>query len=313
MSPMTSKATKTLERFAISFSGCGALINYHIGAGFCLAAQSDLFSRAERIAGCSGGALFAVLTQIDIALWPEIIRSSFEELHRQREKYFGSLRIDFNEYVNAFFAPLPADIHRTCSDRTFIATTRVVDFAPVVTSQFESREHLLEVLKASCFLPYLSGIVPPKIKDKMHIDGVFSKNIVEFDDIETIKISPISCQAFQISPESPAKPFFHLKMSAMSVPIEPLSLLNLSQAMTQPRMKDCKRQFEAGQLDALAYLRHNDLLTAETPSERFKGVLDEIYALFYQYSTLDLEHCLFEPNQYINQLQGFFEAMVRKE
>ncbi|EPB65018.1 hypothetical protein ANCCEY_15919, partial [Ancylostoma ceylanicum] len=84
------------------------------------------------------------------------------------------------------------------------------------TSQLreESREHLLQCLMASCYIPMYSmgyGAEPPHIDGDACIDGGYTNNLPDFDDIRTITISPFSGHA-EISPRDEAN-FFDWKMT----------------------------------------------------------------------------------------------------
>jgi patatin-like phospholipase domain-containing protein 2 len=86
---------------------------------------------------------------------------------------------------------LPADIHIRCNDRLHVSLTRVADRTNLIVSQFESREQLIDTLLASCFIPLLSGWLPPRLDGQLVFDGGYSDN-VPVVQANTITVSPFS-------------------------------------------------------------------------------------------------------------------------
>ena len=45
-----------------------------------------------------------------------------------------------------------------------MSLTKVYDGKNMVVNQFDTREELIDVILASCFIPIFSGIVPPRYR-----------------------------------------------------------------------------------------------------------------------------------------------------
>ncbi|KAH7969159.1 hypothetical protein HPB52_015188 [Rhipicephalus sanguineus] len=113
---------------------------------------------------------------------------------RARQRALGPLHpgFDINGIIHDGLCKLlPENAHKMCSGRLHVSLTRVSDGKNVLLSQFESREHLVEALKCSCFIPFYSGLRPPKINGVAYMDGGFSDNQPSLDE-NTVTVSPFA-------------------------------------------------------------------------------------------------------------------------
>ena len=94
-------------------------------------------------------------------------------------------------HISGLDKVLPADIHIRATDRLHVSLTKVADRQNLIVSQFESREHLINTLLASCFIPLLSGWLPPRLNGQLVFDGGYSDN-VPVVQANTITVSPFS-------------------------------------------------------------------------------------------------------------------------
>ena len=62
----------------------------------------------------------------------------------------------------------------------------------VLVSEFDSRDHLLECLVASCLVPGWAGYKSRIINGKKYIDGGFTVNLPNLYPNETVRIQPFS-------------------------------------------------------------------------------------------------------------------------
>jgi len=281
------------------------MVPYHLGVAFILKSRSSMFEDAQKIGASSGGALIALLSMIELQQWPSFCNLLFSELIVQRKSYFSPARINLQSYVTKFFDLLPPNIHQLANDRLFISTTKFPKFTNAIYSHFESREELKDVVLATCFLPYASGIMPPKIKGKKHIDGLFSKNFIEFDDCETVIITPHPCNNASIKPTQKLNPYFSIDIGNMNLPVEPSNMLQVLRCFTQPRLVDCRSYFEQGMVDTLTYLTENGHIEAQKPHSN--QILETIYEIVENFATMDTKNCI-EPTSIINTLQMFLGA-----
>ena len=63
-----------------------------------------------------------------------------------------------------FFRILPVDAHTICSNRLHISLTKWKDNSNWLVNKFDTREDLIQALICSSFVPFYSGIMPPKYK-----------------------------------------------------------------------------------------------------------------------------------------------------
>ena len=94
---------------------------------------------------------------------------------------------------------LPDDIHLRASERLYISVTRIADRTNLLVSQFPTKHELLEALRASSFVPGMSGYMPPRFRGALCFDGGYSDNLPVFDPT-TITVSPLAGSA-SICPE----------------------------------------------------------------------------------------------------------------
>ncbi|KAJ1355414.1 hypothetical protein KIN20_012808 [Parelaphostrongylus tenuis] len=174
---------KTVSQFCISLSGCGFLGTYHFGAMDCLMKNGQhVISRLARVSGASAGSLVGslLLLQPDkLGLGLRVMFDLGEELTKLR---FGALTPGYclNDKLLKDISP--------AQGRLFISVTRRADGTNKLISQYSSREELLRCLMASCYIPlYSRGYgKPPVIDGDACIDGGYTNNLPDFDDMRTI-------------------------------------------------------------------------------------------------------------------------------
>lgn len=105
---------------------------------------------------------------------------------------------------------LPEDAHIRVNGKLHISLTRVYDGKNVIVSQFDSREDLLQALLASAFIPFFSGLIPPKFHGVRYMDGGFSDNLPTLDE-NTITVSPF-CGESDICPRDDSSQLFHVSL-----------------------------------------------------------------------------------------------------
>uniref|UniRef100_A0A0K0CSU4 PNPLA domain-containing protein n=1 Tax=Angiostrongylus cantonensis TaxID=6313 RepID=A0A0K0CSU4_ANGCA len=164
---------------------------------------------------------------------------------------------------------LPQDIS-PAQGRLFISVTKREERTNRLISQFSSRDDLLKCLMASCFIPLYSmgyGAEPPIIDDQACIDGGYTNNLPDFDDIRTITVSPFSGNA-EISPAD-ARNFFDWKMTVCNQTMN-VNLKNIvrgAQALFPPSRIVLQNYYDMGYKDTLRFLIKHDIVQRPTGTE----------------------------------------------
>ena len=160
-------------QLSFSLSGSGWLMPFHLGV---MQSFKDrkLINDKTIVAGSSGGSLMALLAigglPADVAMDTLISLSKNKEFKR-----------DMGTGLKNHVRPLlPIDVLEKCNGRLHVTTTRVwppkdVKLDVTIVSHFNSTEHLLDCVAASCFIPYYTGnsltTTIAEYPGEHHIDG----------------------------------------------------------------------------------------------------------------------------------------------
>jgi len=177
----------------ISFSGCGFIGLYHVGSAACIQTFAP-FLLQHKIAGASAGAMAAAALIGNVPL-TEMTRNVLDVVTRAQEKILGPLNPAFNlnnMLKEGLERVLPDDIHSVANHRLHISLTRASDRSNIIVSEYESKEDLINVILASSFIPFVSGLSIPRYKGELVVDGCYSDNVPKFNGGNTITISPFS-------------------------------------------------------------------------------------------------------------------------
>jgi len=138
---------------SFAMSGCGWLIPFYIGV---IKAMKDrgVMNEFSTYGGTSSGSLGSLIACCDVK--PEDAMRSVLELTTN-----AAFNRDKNTGLKAVLEPLIDDhSFRACQSRMFITMTKVwpnPNGVVTVVSEFDSKQHLLEVVAASCFIPLYSA------------------------------------------------------------------------------------------------------------------------------------------------------------
>ncbi|GFN93919.1 enzymatic polyprotein [Plakobranchus ocellatus] len=139
---------------SFSFSGCGFLGVYHIGVAACLREHTDVVSRREiRFAGASAGALVATTLLCDID-FGEMTRMFLEIAKIVRDKEPVDLAVMLRDVMYHY---LPDDAHKRLSNRLYISMTILQGLECGLVTDFQSKEHLIDVLNTAVVMMLLKG------------------------------------------------------------------------------------------------------------------------------------------------------------
>ncbi|XP_020810067.1 patatin-like phospholipase domain-containing protein 3 [Drosophila serrata] len=252
---------KIKTRRSLSFAGCGFLGIYHVGVAVCLRQHAPQLL-LERIAGASAGALAACCLICDLPL--EGMAGDFLRVVQETRRHsLGAFSPWFNLpecLLEGMHRRLPPDAHQRVNGRLHISLTRVSDRQNVVMSEFSSREELLQALMCSCFIPGLSGLMPPQIRGVRYMDGALSNNLPLLDE-HTVTVSPF-CGESDICPRDQSPHLLQLHINWANNKIR-LSRRNLRRivGILLPGRSDFVANFcQQGYDDALHFLHRNSLL-----------------------------------------------------
>ena len=146
---------------AFSFSGCGLLAGYHLGAWSAISQHGGHAFRRAPLIGCSGGALVAgtiasgVSTKFAAGAMQNIVDGVLQAGGIFRTDLLSLVRSALNEV-------LPDDAHSRCSGRLMVCVTDASGLPwslpePVLHAEWRSRPALLDSLLASSYIPLVTA------------------------------------------------------------------------------------------------------------------------------------------------------------
>ncbi|CAH1966928.1 unnamed protein product [Acanthoscelides obtectus] len=243
----------------LSFAGCGFLGIYHVGVACCFRKYAPHLL-LNRISGASAGAIAACSLICDLPvgdMTSDVLRVCAEA----RKRSLGAFSPSFNinrlllENLEKF---LPDDAHIRCSGKLHVSLTRVHDGKNVVISNFDSREELIQCLLASAFIPFFSGLIPPKFRGVRYMDGGYSDNLPTLDE-NTITVSPF-CGESDICPRDDSSQLFHINIANTSIELSKHNIYRIVRILFPPKPEVLSNMCKQGFDDALRFLHRNNLI-----------------------------------------------------
>ena len=273
----------------ISFAGCGFIGIYHVGVSACLSAYAPHLLQ-HRILGSSAGTFHlvqpvshenitaqaasnsivlsfsgalagaALLGEVPLEL---MAKNVLEVAAQSSQHSLGAFSPRFslaNILMDGLERLLPDDIHIRASGRLFVSMTKISDRSNQLVSSFVSKQDLLEALRASSFVPFMSGWLPPRFRGNLVFDGGYSDNLPVFDDF-TITVSPFSGDA-SICPPDDAQigSLLNLRIphgpnnSSNSFSLSKENSMKLINAVVPPGVEGMEKLCSQGFQDAMRFL-----------------------------------------------------------
>ncbi|XP_013772278.1 patatin-like phospholipase domain-containing protein 2 [Limulus polyphemus] len=244
----------------LSFAGCGFLGIYHVGVASCFREYAP-HVLVEKIAGASAGALTACCLICEVPLG-ESTTDVLKIAVKARSRVLGPFHpgFDINTILyDGLVKILPSNAHLRCSGRLHISVTRVSDGENVLLTQFDSRKDLIQALLCSCFVPFYSGLLPPKFHGVAYMDGCFSNNLPILDE-NTVTVSPF-CGESDICPQDSSFNIMQISLANTSIAISPSNLYRFTTVLFPPHPEILSKMCQQGFDDTLKFLQRHNLIS----------------------------------------------------
>lgn len=111
----------------------------------------------------------------------------------------------------------------------------------------------------SCFIPFWSGVFPPKFHGVAYIDGGFTDNLLVLDE-NTVTISPFTGES-DICPQDPYDPVIQVSVVNQSFALTPSNIYRLTRALFPPHPEVMAKLCKMGFDDALRFLQRNKVIS----------------------------------------------------
>jgi hypothetical protein len=173
---ITSATAINQKLLGVSFSPAGLLTPYHLGASFALK-RLGLISQSTSVSGASGGALAAVTTALNIGHIEGLDGCEYIAERCRAEGTRYTLKVALNKVLEDL---IPVDSHTSLNNRDAKCSLAYTEVYPKqyghIIDSFTSKEDLIEVLRASCNIPfYFNGNWPcVKVRGTAGVDGFFA-------------------------------------------------------------------------------------------------------------------------------------------
>ncbi|XP_008309717.1 patatin-like phospholipase domain-containing protein 2 [Cynoglossus semilaevis] len=253
------------QEWNISFAGCGFRSIYHIGAMSCVQERAPrLIQGASKICGASSGCLVAVALTVGIPV-EQFCADVLKMAGEARSHRLGVFHPTFSllrRVHDSLLERLPEDAHLKASGKLCVSLTRVADGKNVLVSEFDSRDELIQVLTCSCFFPVYCGFTPPSYRGVLYMDGALSNNMPLFEQRNTITVAPFSGES-DICPREGTFNFFEVHYGNVSIQVNTGNVHRICTSFLPTTLQKLAEICRNGYMDALRFLRENDLLGTE--------------------------------------------------
>jgi hypothetical protein len=258
------------KTFDIVVGGGGFKGFYNIGA-FEIIKQMIVNSQIKirYWTGVSSGAYVCVFTILGIQM--NIIKNMYR--FAKKNKFRHDINNILSKICNLIF---PSNAHELCNGklRILVSEFTIKGLIPVIIDKFESKEHLIKILQATSFIPFLTtndfhGI---KINGKKYFDGAFTNNtpIIYKNDLPQLVFTTSAVKnseyldAFKITDFNPdnliLKGMNDIKEFILNLESNNKNLLNYPIKWIPSKTKKINNQFIHKKLDTATHLILNILI-----------------------------------------------------
>ncbi|XP_015988085.2 patatin-like phospholipase domain-containing protein 4 isoform X1 [Rousettus aegyptiacus] len=245
----------------LSFSACGFLGIYHLGAASALRRHGrKLLEDVEAFAGASGGSLVASVLLTAPEKIEECKEFVFAFAEETRSQVFGAVTpgYDFMARLRREVeSVLPPDAHEQAHSRLHVSVSNTKTRENVLVSSFSSREDLIQVLLASSFVPLFAGLKPVQHRGQRWVDGGLTDSLPILPVGRTVTVSPFSGRS-DISPQDKGQLNLRLTVANQDLTLSMANLVRLRQALFPPRKTGLESLHRRGFQDAVRFLRQED-------------------------------------------------------
>lgn len=159
--PTAAAASASSAPSCISFTGCSWLLFYHLGVMRAIVHSFPPASLSRlHFAGASCGSLVAAAMACNVAM-QDMLELANALARVALARHWGPV-LGMSHMVNTGLQKLlPDDAHVLCSNRLHVSLTSIsVPPTNVIVSSFTSKQDLIHVLLASCYIPLYYEKVP---------------------------------------------------------------------------------------------------------------------------------------------------------
>uniref|UniRef100_UPI00398E31D7 patatin-like phospholipase domain-containing protein 4 isoform X2 n=1 Tax=Pristiophorus japonicus TaxID=55135 RepID=UPI00398E31D7 len=221
----------------LTFSACGFLGIYHLGAAVALNRHgSKLLGTIKNYAGASGGALVAAV----LLSHPEKLEQCKEFTYRfaadVRKQRLGALTpgYDFMKQLReGMESILSADAHKKAHERLYVSITNVKTLKNCLISSFPTREDLIT----------------------SWIDGGLTNRLPILSIGQTMTVSPFSGK-LDICPQDKFQSNLYITIAKQEFILSVANMVRLNQALFPPGREKMESLYHAGFNDAVRFLRN---------------------------------------------------------
>ncbi|KAM4795128.1 patatin-like phospholipase domain-containing protein 4 [Rhinophrynus dorsalis] len=247
-----------MNHLNLSFSACGFLGIYHLGAASALLKHGpSMLNSVKVFAGASAGSLVAAV----LLTAPDKMKESKDFIYtfskEVRKKSLGAVtpRYDFMKRLRGGIESiLPLKAHEIAENRLFISITNAKTRENCLVSNFASREELIKVLLASSFVPVYAGLQAVEYKGQKWYDGGFTDSLPILPTGRTITVSPFIGQQ-DICPRDKGNLDIYIKFANQHILLSAANLKRLNQALFPPSQEKMESIFQDGFKDAMNFLQ----------------------------------------------------------
>ncbi|KAM5179551.1 patatin-like phospholipase domain-containing protein 4 isoform 1-T2 [Mantella aurantiaca] len=246
-----------MNHLNVSFAACGFLGIYHLGAASALLKHGQkMLDNVNFFAGASAGSLVAAV----LLTAPDKLEESKNFIYQfsedVRKQTFGALtpRYDFMNYLREGIETiLPVKAHDAAQNRLYVSVTNTKSRENCLFSSFASREELVKILLASCFVPVYAGVNAVEHKGEKWFDGGFSDSLPILPTGRTVTVSPFSGRQ-DICPKDKERMEMFFKIANQDILLSAENFRRLSKALFPPSQPKMESVFQNGFKDAVNFL-----------------------------------------------------------